>query len=78
MDRKEFLKSACGLGVCACTMGLLGLPEPLQAGEPPAEDQRLAFVRYQLAKMVGFMATDRPPRRLTRTATPRSGEASLP
>jgi hypothetical protein len=61
MDRKEFLKSACGLGVCACTMGLLGLPERLQAGEPTAEDQRLAFVRYQLGKMVGFMATDLPP-----------------
>ena len=56
MDRKEFLKSACGLGVCGCALSLLGVPEPLQAGDTAAPDQRLAFARYQLAKMVGFMA----------------------
>ncbi len=60
MDRKEFLKSACGLGVCGCALSLLGTPAPVQAAEPPAEDQRLVFVRYQLAKLVGFMAADAP------------------
>lgn len=56
MDRKEFLKSVCGLGVCGCALNLLGAPVPLQAAEAPAEDQRLVFARYQLAKMLGFMA----------------------
>ncbi|HPS78690.1 MAG TPA: hypothetical protein PLS53_11090 [Thermoanaerobaculaceae bacterium] len=58
MDRKEFLKNACGLGVCGCALSLLGGPGPLQAAEAPTEDQRLLFARYQLAKLLGFMATD--------------------
>ena len=45
MDRKEFLKSACGLGVCGCALSLLGAPEPLHAGDTAAPDQRLAFAR---------------------------------
>ncbi len=60
MDRKEFLKSACGLGVCGCALGLLGTTAPLSAAEASAEEQRLAFVRYQLARLLGFMATDAP------------------
>lgn len=58
MDRKEFLKTACGLGVCGCAVGLLGVAEPAQAEEAAPPDQRLAFTRYQLAKMIGFMAAD--------------------
>ena len=59
MDRKEFLKTACGLGVCGCALSLLGTPELLHAQDTaPPEDQRLALVRYQVANMVGFMATD--------------------
>jgi hypothetical protein len=61
VDRKEFLKSVCGLGACGCALNLLGAPGPAAAAEAPAkapvEDQRLAFARYQLAKMLGFMAT---------------------
>jgi hypothetical protein len=60
VDRKEFLKRACGLGVCGCALSFLGAPEALQAVETPAEDQRLEFVRYQLAKLVGFMAGGAP------------------
>lgn len=60
MDRKEFLKSACGLGVCGCALNLLGAAAPLQAAEPSAEEQRMAFVRYQLSKLLGFMAADVP------------------
>jgi hypothetical protein len=58
MDRKEFLKSACGLGACGCALHFLGVSEPLHAAAATAEvpDQRLAFARYQVAKMVGFMA----------------------
>ena len=58
MDRKDFLKNACGLGVCGCALSLLGAPEPLHAEDAAVPDQRLAFARYQLAKMIGFMATD--------------------
>ena len=60
MDRKEFLKSACGLGACGCAASLLGMVPPLQAAEPSAEEQRIAFVRYQLSKLLGFMAADVP------------------
>ena len=56
MDRKEFLKSACGLGVCGCVLGLLDPPEAAAARAADVPDQRLAFARYQVAKMVGFMA----------------------
>lgn len=57
MNRKEFLKSACGLGVCGCALGILGAP-PSCAEDAAAPDQRLTYVRYLLAKMVGFMAAE--------------------
>jgi hypothetical protein len=60
MDRKEFLKSVCGLGVCGCAVSLVGAPGPLYSDDTGAADQRLAFARYQLAKMVGFLAADAP------------------
>lgn len=60
MDRKEFLKGVCGLGVCGCVLNLFGAAEPLLAAEAPKEDQRLLFVRYQLAKLLGFMAAGAP------------------
>lgn len=60
MDRKEFLKSACGAGVCGCALSVLGASPVLRAAEPPPEDRRLAFARYQMAKLLGFMATDGP------------------
>jgi hypothetical protein len=58
MDRKAFLKSTCGLGVCGCVLGSLDPSGALAATVDQASDQRLAFARYQVAKMVGFMATD--------------------
>jgi hypothetical protein len=60
MDRKEFLKSACGVGLCGCALNLLGAASPLPAADAPAEDQRLAFARYQLAKLLGFMTAAAP------------------
>jgi len=60
MDRKEFLRDVCGLGVCGCAIGLLDTAAPAQADEPAAEDRRLLFARYQVAKLVGFMAADVP------------------
>lgn len=60
MDRKDFLKSACALGVCGCALNLLGATSLLGAGkstdEPDAADQRLVFARYQLAKLIGHLA----------------------
>ncbi len=59
MDRHEFLKTVCGLGACECALSLFGRAESLQASPiDAAADQRLAFARYQVAKMVGFMAAD--------------------
>jgi hypothetical protein len=56
MDRKRFLKTVCGLGVCGCVASLVDPPEALAAAPEQVPDQRLAFARYQVAKMVGFMA----------------------
>ncbi len=56
MDRKGFLKTVCGLGVCGCVASLVDPPEAVAAGPAEVPDQRLAFARYQVAKMVGFMA----------------------
>ncbi len=60
MDRKEFLRNVCGLGVCGCAMGFFESVAPARAEEKPAEDQRLLFARYQLANLVGFMAAGLP------------------
>ncbi len=56
MDRKAFLKTVCGLGVCGCVASLVDPTEALAAAPQQAPDQRLAFARYQVAKMAGFMA----------------------
>jgi len=58
MDRKEFLKNACGLGVCGCALNFLAAPGPLRAEDAAPKDPKLAFARYQVANMVGFMAAD--------------------
>jgi hypothetical protein len=55
VDRKAFLKTVCGLGVCGCVASLVDPPEALAAAPQQASDQRLALARYQIAKMVGFM-----------------------
>ena len=60
MDRKEFLKSVCGLGVCGCAAGLLAGAAPAVAADAAGEDQNLAFARHQLAKLVSFMGADVP------------------
>ena len=57
MDRKEFIRH-CGLGVCGCVICLPEIAEPLRANDSEAPDQRLAFARYQLSKMVAFMAAE--------------------
>jgi hypothetical protein len=56
MDRKAFLKTVCGLGVCGCVASLVDPAEALAATRAEVPDQRLAFARHQVAKMVAFMA----------------------
>jgi len=57
VDRKEFLKDVCRWGVCGCVLSLRATTDSLHADDA-ATDQRLVFARYQLSKMVGFMAAD--------------------
>lgn len=60
MDRKQFLRMACGLGACGCA-ARLGVPLPaLEAADPPAEDPRLRFTRRQVAHLIGFLGADVP------------------
>jgi hypothetical protein len=56
VNRMEFLKRVCGLGVCGCVASLVDPTEALAASPQQVPDQRLAFARYQVAKMAGFMA----------------------
>jgi hypothetical protein len=56
VDRKTFLRTVCGLGVCGCVANLVDPPEALAGSAAEVPDRRLAFARYQVAKMVGFMA----------------------
>jgi predicted hydrocarbon binding protein len=46
----------CGLGACGCVASLVDPREALASATEQAPDQRLAFARYQIAKMTGFMA----------------------
>jgi predicted hydrocarbon binding protein len=66
MDRKDFLKRACGLGVCGCVASLLGVPDVLEAQTDGVQAQRLAFAQHQVGKMLGFMASDVPAGTLAR------------
>jgi hypothetical protein len=43
VNRKAFLKSACGLGVCGCVLSVLDPSEVLVATTAQAPDQRLAL-----------------------------------
>ncbi len=61
MDRKKFLQSVCGAGICGCALSFLAAPEALKAEEAAPADQRLAFARYQVAKLAGFMAAGKDP-----------------
>lgn len=57
MNRKEFLKQACGLAICGCALGARPARGAEVEAKPPAPpDQRLAFARYQIAKLAGFLA----------------------
>jgi len=55
MDRKNFLKSACGLGICSCIgVGLLSSNKVL-ASENSETDWKEKFVKYRFAKLIGIL-----------------------
>ncbi len=56
MDRKQFLRTVCGLGACGCAATLIEAPGVLAAAQAEAPDQRLAFARYQVANLTRFIA----------------------
>jgi len=56
VNRKTFLKTMCGLGACGCVASVLDPPFAAAGGQADVPDQRLAFARYQVAKLAGFMA----------------------
>jgi hypothetical protein len=56
VDRTAFLRTVCRLGICGCVASLVDPIEALAVSAAEVPDQRLAFARYQVAKMVGFMA----------------------
>ena len=55
MDRKNFLKSACGLGICSCVgVGLLSGSKVLASGNNET-DWKEKFVKYRYAKLIGIL-----------------------
>jgi predicted hydrocarbon binding protein len=55
MDRKDFFKSACGLGICSCVgVGLLSGGKVL-ATESIENDWKEKFVKYRYAKLIGIL-----------------------
>ena len=55
MDRKKFLKNACGLGFCACVGTALSTNNTASASETPASDWKEAFVKNRMAKLIDLM-----------------------
>ena len=55
MDRKNFLRSACGLGVCSCVgMGLIPAGK-LNAANSQENDPKDKFVKNRFAKLIGIL-----------------------
>lgn len=65
MDRKTFLKTVCGAGMCGCIAHMAvgsasaapvatAVPATSTIADPP--DQRLALVRHQMAKLATVMS----------------------
>jgi hypothetical protein len=65
VDRKTFLKTVCGAGVCGCIAHMVvgkasaeAAPAAVSSTSAPADppDQRLALVRHQVAKLATAMS----------------------
>ena len=55
MDRKDFFKNACGLGICSCIgVGLLSNGD-LKAATDEKNDWKEGFIRYRFEKLIGIL-----------------------
>lgn len=55
MDRKDFFKNACGLGICSCIgVGLLSNGD-LKAATDEKNDWKEGFMRYRFEKLIGIL-----------------------
>lgn len=55
MDRKKFIKKACGLGACSCIgMGFLPTEKATAAGEMKL-DWKEDFIKYRFAKLIEIL-----------------------
>jgi len=55
MDRKDFFKKACGIGVCSCIApSLLNMNETFAKGAGE-QDWKDGFVKYRFAKLIDIM-----------------------
>lgn len=61
MDRKTFLRTVCGLGVCGCAAHVAGSVDLEAAPQTDAPQQRLAFARYQIANLARHLADSQEP-----------------
>ena len=55
MDRKVFLKTACGLGLCSCIGAGFLSNGNLFATENQLTDQKENFIKYRFAKLIGIL-----------------------
>lgn len=57
MDRKNFFKSACGLGICSCVGAGLFSIDPMNAVTPESVDWKETFIKDRFAKLIGILDT---------------------
>lgn len=55
MDRKNFFKSACGLGICSCVGAELLLNGNLHAAEKQEPDWKERFIKHRFAKLIDIL-----------------------
>ncbi len=55
MNRSEFFKKACGLGICSCVGAGLLTANELSAKNDDATDWKDRFVKYRFAKLIDIL-----------------------
>jgi predicted hydrocarbon binding protein len=55
MERKTFLKTACGLGICSCIGAGFLSGTNLTAAENKDDDWKESFIKYRYAKLIGIL-----------------------
>jgi predicted hydrocarbon binding protein len=54
MDRKEFFKNTCSIGICSC-IGIIPLNALSDTDKKPLPDWKEGFVKYRFAKLIGIL-----------------------